>query len=51
MSKKIIVKITRLLCKLTHNEFLIVLDGVSSWSVSRNTHIRDVAYYHQETES
>lgn len=51
MSKKIIVKITRLLCKLTHNEFLVILDGVSSWSVSKNTHIRDVAYYHRKTES
>lgn len=50
MSKKIIIKLTRLLCKLTHNEFLVILDGVSSWSVKNNEHIRDVAYYHKKTE-
>ena len=50
MSKKIIIKLTRLLCKITHNDFLIVLDGVSYWSVSNNKHIRDVAYYHKRTE-
>lgn len=49
--KKIIIKIVRLLCKLTHNEYLIILDGISAWHVKNNKHIRDVAYYHKETEN
>lgn len=39
------------LCKDANEEFLFIIDGKSCWSVKNNEHIRDVAYYHKETES
>ena len=51
MKRKIVVKIVKILCKLAKEDFLIILTGVSSWSVNGETHIKKVAEYHKATEN
>lgn len=50
MNKQELCEKVRELCEKANEEFLFIIDGKSCWSVSNNEHIRDVAYYHKQTE-